>query len=91
MAPIEVEQLVTFPVESALMGVPGTEEIRSISKLGLSIVTVVFDDSVDTYFARQLVNERLGRSAIPHPGGSGPDSRSGGDRLWRDLPVHHRG
>ncbi|MFZ0429432.1 MAG: efflux RND transporter permease subunit, partial [Acidobacteriota bacterium] len=59
MAPVEIEQLVTFPVESALMGVPGTEEIRSISKLGLSIVTVVFNDSVDIYFARQLVNERL--------------------------------
>ncbi len=67
MAPVEIEQLVTFPVESALMGVPGTEEIRSISKLGLSIVTVVFNDSVDIYFARQLVNERLAeaRSRIP--------------------------
>jgi len=67
LAPIEVEQLVTFPIESALMGLPNTEEVRSISKLALSIVTVVFDDSVDTYFARQLVNERLqeARSRIP--------------------------
>ncbi len=72
MAPIEVEQLVTFPVESALMGVPGTDEIRSISKLGLSIVTVVFEDSVDTYFARQLVNERLAEARSRIPAGLDP-------------------
>ena len=59
MAPSEVEALVTFPIETALMGLPRTEGIRSISKLGLSIVTLVFDDSVETYFARQIVNERL--------------------------------
>ncbi len=59
MAPSEVEQLVTFPIESALMGIPKTEGIRSISKLGLSMVTLIFDDSVNTWFARQLVNERL--------------------------------
>ena len=72
MAPVEVEQLVTFPVESALMGVPGTEEIRSISKLGLSIVTVVFDDWVDIYFARQLVNERLAEARSRIPAGLDP-------------------
>jgi heavy metal efflux system protein len=67
MPPTEVEQLVTFPIEAALMGLPKTEGIRSISKLGLSMVTVVFDDSVNTYFARQLVNERLQevRSRLP--------------------------
>jgi cobalt-zinc-cadmium resistance protein CzcA len=59
MAPSEVEQLVTFPIESALMGIPRTLGIRSISKLGLSMVTLIFDDSVNTWFARQLVNERL--------------------------------
>jgi len=59
MAPTEVEQLVTFPIETALMGLPRTQGIRSISKLGLSMVTLMFDDSVDTYFARQLVNERV--------------------------------
>jgi cobalt-zinc-cadmium resistance protein CzcA len=59
MAPGEVEQLVSFPIETSLMGLPRTEGIRSISKLSLSIVTVVFEDSVNTYFARQLVNERL--------------------------------
>ena len=67
MSPGEVEQLVTFPIETALMGMPRTEGVRSISKLGLSMVTIVFDDSVNTYFARQLVNERLQqvRSRLP--------------------------
>ncbi len=59
MAPAEVEQLVTFPIETALMGLPRTEGIRSVSKFGLSMITVVFEDSVNIYFARQLVNERL--------------------------------
>lgn len=59
LPPVEVEQLVTFPIESSLMGLPKTEGIRSISKLGLSMVTLVLDDSVNTYFARQIVNERL--------------------------------
>jgi cobalt-zinc-cadmium resistance protein CzcA len=67
MAPVEVEQLVTFPIEASMMGLPRTESVRSISKLGLSIVTIVFEDSVNLYFARQLVNERLqeARSRIP--------------------------
>jgi heavy metal efflux system protein len=67
MPPTEVEQLVTFPLESSLMGMPRTEGIRSISKLGLSIVTLVFEDSVNPYFARQIVNERLteARSRLP--------------------------
>ena len=67
MAPSEVEQLVTFPIESALMGIPRTQGIRSISKLGLSMVTLIFDDDVNTWFARQLVNERLQevRSRLP--------------------------
>src|SRR6478609_3593249 len=59
MAPAEVEQLVSFPVEVSLMGTPNAQTVRSISKAGLSVVSVVFDDSVATYFARQLVNERL--------------------------------
>ncbi len=59
LAAPEVEQRVSYPIETALMGVPGAEEVRSISKFGLSIVTVVFDDAVATYFARQLVSERL--------------------------------
>ena len=59
LPPSEVEQLVTYPIERAMLGLPNKEEVRSLSKLGLSMVTVVFDDSVPMYFARQLVSERL--------------------------------
>ncbi len=67
LPPAEVEQLVTYPIENAVIGLPKTEVVRSISKLGLSVVTLVLDDSVPTYFARQLVNERLQevRSRLP--------------------------
>ncbi|MBP6823658.1 MAG: efflux RND transporter permease subunit [Acidobacteria bacterium] len=59
MAAGEVESQVTFPIEGAMLGLPHTEEVRSISKFGLSLITVVFEDGVETYLARQLVNERL--------------------------------
>jgi cobalt-zinc-cadmium resistance protein CzcA len=67
LAPQEVESFVTFPVESALSGLPRVEEIRSVSKFGLSVVTVVFEEGTDIYRARQLVGERLvaARDAIP--------------------------
>ena len=58
-SPIEVEKLVTFPIEVQMTGLPKLIELRSLSKFGLSMVTVVFEDNVDTYFARQLVLERL--------------------------------
>lgn len=59
MAPLEVEQLVTIPIEATINGLPGIVQVRSISKLGLSVITVIFKDNVNVYFARQLVNERL--------------------------------
>lgn len=67
MGPAEVEQQVTFPIEAAMGGLPGVEQVRSLSQYGLSQVVVTFADSVDTYFARQLVNERLGtvREQLP--------------------------
>src|SRR2546421_11946650 len=67
LSPLEIERQITFPVEVAMSGLPDVEEIRSTSKVGLSFVTVVFDESVDIYFARQLVNERLAqaREQIP--------------------------
>ncbi|MDR2684708.1 MAG: CusA/CzcA family heavy metal efflux RND transporter, partial [Prevotellaceae bacterium] len=55
----EVEQFVTFPIEQSIANIPNVEEIRSISRFGLSVITVVFKESVDIYFARQLINERL--------------------------------
>ncbi len=59
LAPVEVERYITFPIEVAMNGIPHVEEIRSVSKFGLSLVTVVFQDDVDIYFARQLVFQRL--------------------------------
>lgn len=61
----EVEQLVTFPVEQSIVNLPDIEEIRSISRFGLSVVTVVFKEKVDVYFARQLINEKLQMVEIP--------------------------
>jgi len=67
LAPQEVESFITFPVESAMSGLPRVEEIRSVSKFGLSVVTVVFEEGADIYWARQLVGERLveAREAVP--------------------------
>ncbi len=70
--PIEVEQLVTFPIERAMMGMPRQQQVRSLSKLGLSMITVVFDDAVPAYFARQLVNERLQQITAALPAGVQP-------------------
>jgi cobalt-zinc-cadmium resistance protein CzcA len=67
MSSTEVDELITYPVESALSGMPRIETVRSISKLGLSMITLIFDDSLDPYLARQLVAERLQdvRSRLP--------------------------
>jgi len=59
LSPLEVEKFVTYPVEMAMRGLPRLSQLRSVSKFGLSVVTVVFEDGVDIYFARQLVLERL--------------------------------
>ena len=66
-SPLESEQRITFPIETAIAGVPGLQYTRSVSRYGLSQVTVVFKDGTDIYFARQLVNERLqgARSQLP--------------------------
>ena len=72
MAAGEVEAQVTFPIEGALLGLPRNQEVRSLSKFGLSLVTVVFADGVDTYFARQLINERLSEAKTRIPAGLEP-------------------
>jgi heavy metal efflux system protein len=72
LPPTEVEQLVTYPIERAMLGLPNKEEVRSLSKLGLSMVTIVFDDSVGMYFARQLVAERLQQISSGLPRGIQP-------------------
>lgn len=90
LAPLETERQITFPVEVSMSGLPDIVEIRSVSKFGLSAVTVVFDDSVDTYFARQLVLERLAdaREQIPENIGSpemGPISTGLGEIYQYEL------
>lgn len=67
LSPVEVEQYVTVPVERAMAGLPRSTEVRSISKYGLSVVTIVFHDDTDIYFARQLVNEKMlqAQEAVP--------------------------
>ncbi len=65
LSPVEIEQQITFPVEQVISGLPRLEEVRSISKFGLSQVTVIFEDGTDIYFARQVLSERLQRVKLP--------------------------
>ena len=65
LSPEEVERLITFPVEYAMGGLKGLDEVRSVSKFGLSQVVLLFDDETDIYFARQQVNERLAEVDLP--------------------------
>jgi cobalt-zinc-cadmium resistance protein CzcA len=71
LGPEEVEQFITFPIENAMSGVPNVDEIRSISRFGLSAVTVTFHDGTDIYWARNQVNERLQRARENIPPGMG--------------------
>jgi cobalt-zinc-cadmium resistance protein CzcA len=71
LASQEVEQFVTFPIEQSLANLPNLEEMRSISRFGLSVITVVFKDDVNIYFARQLINEKLQETAEKIPKGMG--------------------
>jgi heavy metal efflux system protein len=69
LSPIEIEQFVTYPIESAMRGLPGLVLMRSVTKYGISVVTIVFRDDVDIYFARQLVFERLADAERRVPAG----------------------
>ncbi len=71
-SPLEAEQRVTFPIETALAGLPRLEYTRSVSRYGLSQITAVFSDGTDIYFARQLVNERLAEARSQLPEGVEP-------------------
>ncbi len=71
-SPLEAEQRITYPLETAMAGLPGLESTRSISRYGLSQVTVVFKEHTDIYFARQLVNERIGNAKEKLPVGIDP-------------------
>ncbi|MDQ6987607.1 MAG: efflux RND transporter permease subunit, partial [Mariprofundaceae bacterium] len=67
LASEEVEQLITYPIEAVMYSLPDVEEVRSISKTGLSVITVVFKEGTDIYFARQLVFQKLqdARQTVP--------------------------
>ncbi len=71
LSPVEVERYVTYPVENTMGGLPDVEELRSVSKFGISVVTIVFKEGSDIYRARQLVTERLGEAAAIIPLGYG--------------------
>ena len=70
LSPVEVEQQVTFPMETAMLGLPRTTAVRSISKVGLSVVTVTFEDDVDFYFARTQVQQRMQAALSALPAGA---------------------
>ncbi len=96
LAPLEVERQITFPIEVAMSGLPDLAEIRSVSKFGVSAVTVVFNDSVDIYFARQLTLERLAqaRERIPANIGApemGPISTGLGEIYQYELAAEPGG
>lgn len=72
LSPVEIEKQVTFPIETALAGIPGLQSTRSLSRNGFSQVTAIFDDDVSIYFARQQVNERLLEARESLPPGAEP-------------------
>ena len=71
LSPVEVEQYITYPVESTMGGLPNVEEVRSVSKFGISVVTIVFREGTDIYRARQVVTERLPAASASIPPGYG--------------------
>src|SRR5690348_5160746 len=71
-SPVEAEQRITFPIETVMAGLPKLHYTRSISRYGLSQVTVIFEDGTDIYFARQLVNQRIQEAKGKLPVGIAP-------------------
>jgi cobalt-zinc-cadmium resistance protein CzcA len=102
LSPLEIERMVTYPVESSMRGLPGLETMRSVTKYGISVVTLVFRDDVDIYFARQQVFQRLGevRDSLPEGAetGMGPVATAMGEVYQYTLeerpavpPAHDEG
>jgi len=96
LSPIDVEKQITFPIENALVGIPGLEATRSISRSGFSQVTAIFKDSIDIYFARQQINEKLAEAKEFLPDGvepkMGPISTGLGEvYMWAVSFKHSKG
>jgi cobalt-zinc-cadmium resistance protein CzcA len=96
LSPTEIEKQVTFPVETALAGIPGLANTRSLSRNGFSQVTAVFNDDVDIYFARAQVNERLGEAKKSLPAGADPvmgaiSTGLGEIYMWTVRYTHPKG
>lgn len=72
LSPIEVEQYITYPIEASMSGLPNVAEVRSVSKFGISVVTIVFNEGTDIFFARQVVTERLPAATTSIPANYGP-------------------
>ena len=87
----EVEQFVTFPVETAMSGLPRLEDLRSLTKFGLSVVTVVFEEGTDVYWARQQVAERLAEARATIPEGARRSRAGGGGDPRRRPSLSARG
>ena len=87
LAPQEVEQLITMPVEIAMSNIMNVTEIRSVSRFGLSVVTVVFKENVPTLDARQLVNEQIQTVSGEIPSELGPRADAHYYRPWRNISV----
>ncbi len=88
LSPLEIERAVTYPIETSMRGLPGLVTMRSATKYGIAVVTVVFRDDTDIYFARQQVHERLSDVSRNLP--DGVEIGDGSDRHGHggDLPVH---
>ena len=91
LSPAEMERFVTFPIELQLRGSPGLVEVRSLSKVGLAMIDVIFKDSMDIYLARQVVMQRLLESATYFPPApirnwspTRPDSARSSNITWKD-------
>lgn len=96
LSPTEIEKQVTFPIETALAGIPGLDNTRSISRNGFSQVTAVFHDDVDIYFARSQVNERLAEAKESLPSGADPvmgaiSTGLGEIYMWTVRYAHPKG
>ncbi len=95
LSPVEMEKQVTFPIETALAGIPGLQSTRSISRNGFSQITAIFEDDVNIYFARQQVNERMAEAKESLPPGAepkmGPISTGLGEVYMYTVEYQHPG